>query len=36
MPVLGYLGVIPFAWELYAMGALVYPRAIRIIEGENA
>jgi len=36
MPVLGYLGFIPFAWELYAMVALVYPRAIRIIEGENA
>ncbi len=36
MPVLGYLGFIPFAWELYAMVALVYPRAIHIIEGEAA
>lgn len=35
MPVLGYLGFVPFAWELYAMVALIYPKAITIIEGTQ-
>ncbi|TAL38882.1 MAG: hypothetical protein EPN93_03895 [Spirochaetes bacterium] len=35
MPVLGYLGFVAFAWELYALTALVYPRAIYIVEGRG-
>jgi hypothetical protein len=36
MPVLGYFGFIPFAWELYNMVSLIYPRAIDIVEGRSA
>jgi len=36
MPVLGYLGFIPFAWELYAIVSLVYPRAVRIVEPDQS
>ncbi len=35
MPVLGYLGFIPFAWELYNMVSLIYPRAIELVEGRR-
>jgi hypothetical protein len=34
MPVLGYLGFIPFAWELYNMVSLLSPRAIAVVEGR--
>ncbi|MEJ5360864.1 MAG: hypothetical protein WHV26_02280 [Spirochaetota bacterium] len=32
MPILGYIGFATFAWEIYAITALVYPRAITILE----
>ncbi|HDP80057.1 MAG TPA: hypothetical protein ENN21_04350 [Spirochaetes bacterium] len=35
MPVLGYLGFVAFAWELYAMTSLIYPRAISLIEDRR-
>lgn len=35
MPVLGYLGFIPFAWELYAIVSLLYPRATGIVEAAH-
>jgi len=35
MPVLGYFGFVAFAWELYNMVSLLYPRALDLIEGER-
>jgi hypothetical protein len=32
MPVLGYLGFIPFAWEIYAIVSLLSPGAIAVME----
>lgn len=32
MPVLGYLGFVAFAWELYNMISLLQPKAIEILE----
>ncbi|GAB4111154.1 MAG: hypothetical protein Kow00102_19320 [Spirochaetota bacterium] len=35
MPILGYIGFATFAWEIYAITALVYPKAITILEREH-
>lgn len=35
MPILGYGGFITFAWELYALVSLLYPKAILIVEGPE-
>ncbi len=32
MPILGYIGFATFAWEIYAITSLVYPRAIQILD----
>lgn len=35
MPIPGYIGFLAFAWEIYAVTALVYPKALYTVEGER-
>lgn len=35
MPVLGYFGFIAFAWELYNMVSLIYPRTLLLLEEDR-
>lgn len=32
MPVLGYIGFAVFAWEIYALTSLLYPKALTVLE----